>query len=187
MKLVTVAEPHLLELMHWFPDRRSCTVWSGPEVRYPFTEATFREDIRFQLSSYSLIGNEGELLGFGQYYLRAERCHLSRLVIAPHHRGRAAGAFLIRELSRRGCSELRVDDCSLFVLESNTPAVRLYSRLGFRATVYPGEAPPIEGCVYMVATAEQINGENVVTPEKENNVQSHHDRFKRHRAIKTLL
>jgi ribosomal protein S18 acetylase RimI-like enzyme len=156
MKLVTLAELHVAELMRWFPDQGSCAVWSGPEFRYPFTEATFRHDMRLQLPSYSLIGDENELLGFGQYYLRMERCHLARLVIAPSHRGRAAGAFLIRELTRRGCSELRVSDCSLFVLESNTSAVRLYTRLGFRTMPYPGEAPAIQGCIYMVATAAQI-------------------------------
>jgi ribosomal protein S18 acetylase RimI-like enzyme len=156
MKLVNLAETHLPELMQWFPDHRSCTVWSGPEFRYPFTETTFREDVRLQLPSYSLVDNENELVGFGQYYRRVNRCHLARLVIAPAHRGRAAGSFLIRELSRYGCSDLRVSECSLFVLESNTPAVRLYHRLGFRAALYPEEAPAIEGCIYMVAPAAQI-------------------------------
>jgi ribosomal protein S18 acetylase RimI-like enzyme len=79
------------------------------------------------------------------------------LVIAPHHRGRAAGAFLIRELSSLGCSELGVSECSLFVMESNRPAVRLYSRLGFQTTAYPGDTRSIEGVVYMVVTAEQIS------------------------------
>jgi ribosomal protein S18 acetylase RimI-like enzyme len=166
MKLVSLSNLHLLELMRWFPDQRSCAVWSGPEFRYPFTEATFREDVRRQLPSYSLIGDGNELLGFGQYYLRAERCHLARLVIAPDYRGRGAGTFLIRALCRLGCRELNMSDCSLFVLESNTSAFRLYSRLGFRTVPYPGEAPPIPGCLYMIASAAQIlRGNHGTQPE----------------------
>src|SRR5687768_17388388 len=98
MNLVTAAQTHLLEMLHWFPDRHSCAIWGGPEFRYPFTEATFREDIRLHLPSYSLLGNDGALIGFGQYYLRVGRCHLARLIVSPQHRGRAAGAFMIREL-----------------------------------------------------------------------------------------
>jgi len=150
MKLIALAEPHLVELMQWFPDQQSCAIWAGPDFRYPFTQETFREDMRLQLPTYSLISDDGELLGSGQYYLRVGRCHLARLAISPRHRGRALGAVLIRELCQRGCAELNVDHCSLFVLTSNTPAMRLYTRLGFKEALYPGEMPDIEGCIYML-------------------------------------
>jgi ribosomal protein S18 acetylase RimI-like enzyme len=156
MELVDLADEHVPELMRWFPDRPSCAVWGGPEFRYPFTEATFREDVRLDLPSFSVVGDAGELLGFGQYYLRAERCHLARLVVAPQHRGRGAGTFLIRELCRRGCRALNVKECSLFVLESNLAAFRLYCRLGFRTVPYPGEMPSaLPGCLYMVRDGEE--------------------------------
>jgi len=158
MKLTAVLNPHLLELMRWFPDRHSCSIWAGPEFRYPYTEASFREDIRPQLPSYSMVADNGELLGFGQYYVREARCHLARLAISPAHRGRALGAFLIRELCRLGCRDLKTSECSLFVLESNAPAVKLYTRLGFKQTQYPGKMPPIAGCVYMVASHDLISG-----------------------------
>lgn len=160
MKLATFTEPHLAELMQWFPDQHSCTTWGGPEFRFPYTEATFREDLRLELPSYALVGDEGELLGFGQYYLREERCHLARLVVAPGHRGRGAGAFLIRALVQCGCSALKVSGCSLFVYESNLPALGLYTRLGFLTKPYPGTPPPIEGCIYMITTVEQLDSAN---------------------------
>jgi ribosomal protein S18 acetylase RimI-like enzyme len=156
MKLVPISESHLPQLMHWFPDQHSCAIWAGPEFRYPFTETTFREDMRLEFPSYSVV-DDAELLGFGQYYLRVGRCHLARLAISPQHRGRALGAFLIRELCRLGCDELQVRDSSLFVMADNMPAVRLYSRLGFALATYPGEAPQIAGCVYMVAPAEAMS------------------------------
>jgi ribosomal protein S18 acetylase RimI-like enzyme len=156
MKLVPTTDGHLRQLMNWFPDQLNCAHWASPEFRYPFTETTFREDIRTELPSYSLVADDGQLLGFGQYYPRAARCHLARLVISPNHRGRSLGAFLIRALCRRGCRKLRLRDCSLFVLADNVPAVRLYKRSGFVMATYPGDTPQIERCVYMVAPLKKI-------------------------------
>src|SRR5690606_17957768 len=81
MLLLPATEGHVLSMMAWFPDRRSCDVWGGQKFRYPFTADTFLEDSRSRvLPSYVLVGEAGELLAFGQYYLRAGRCHLGRLV-----------------------------------------------------------------------------------------------------------
>ncbi len=58
--------------MTWFPDRSSCQTWGGPEFRLPFTEASFREDAKLQqLPSFGLM-DEGDFVGFGQYYRRLE-------------------------------------------------------------------------------------------------------------------
>lgn len=151
IQLATPADRHYREMMGWFPDARSCEVWATRDFRFPFTEASFREDIRPALPSWVLLDAQGALLGFGQYYLRVGRCHLARLIVAPQHRGRAHGAGLVRLLARRGCAELAVDECSLFVLSDNLPACGLYRRLGFVETPYPGEAPAIEHCIYMTA------------------------------------
>ena len=142
--------------MSWFPDRRSCAVWASPAFPYPFTETTFLENIRPELPSFSLIGDEQELLGFGQYYLRVGRCHLARLVIAPPHRSQGLGAFLVRGLCRRGCRKLGVEECSLFVLPDNPPALKLYRRIGFAEATYPGQLSP--DCVYMVAALKEVLG-----------------------------
>ncbi len=112
------------------------------------------EHVRPELPSFSLVGDDRELLGFGQYYLRAGRCHLARLVISPRHRGRGLGAFLVRALCRRGCRKLGARYCSLFVLLDNIRAVKLYRRLGFALATYPGELP--QGCVYMVAALKKV-------------------------------
>ena len=154
MKLVATTQSHYRELMSWFPDQRSCAFWASPEFPYPFTETTFMEHVRPNLPSFSLIGDDQELLGFGQYYLRVGRCHLARLVIAPHHRGQGLGAFLVRGLCRRGGRNLGVQECSLFVLPDNVPALTLYRRLGFVEAAYPGEIPPYG--VYMVAARKEI-------------------------------
>ena len=156
MKLVSTTKSHFRELMHWFPDRRSCAVWASPAFPYPFTETTFLEHVRPDLPSFSLLGDDRELLGFGQYYLRVGRCHLARLVISPAHRGQGLGAYLVRGLCQHGCRRLRVGECSLFVLPDNSPALKLYRRLGFVEATYPGETPP--DSVYMVAALQDVLG-----------------------------
>lgn len=152
LRLVPTPETHLATLMTWFATLRGCREWGGPSFRFPFDADTFREDTRYpELPSYSLIQvDDGRMLGFGQYYRRADRCHLARLAIAPAHRGRRFGVELVTGLVRIGCDQLGVAGCSLFVLTDNTPAHRLYERLGFAAAPWPEDAEPLAGCIHMV-------------------------------------
>ena len=146
--LAAAAPPHLLEIMSWFPSRESCQIWGGPEFRFPFTAQSFHADCHLELPSRVLLDGGGMLCGFGQYYLRARRCHLARLAIAPSLRGRGLGTLLIELLSDAGKAALGVEYCSLFVSIANTNAMALYERLGFARAAYPGD--PIPGCHYMV-------------------------------------
>jgi len=144
----------LAELMTWFPDAASCRTWGGPAFRYPFTGQSFREDSKVdQLASWSLVDADDRFCAFGQHYLRAGRCHLGRLAVAPALRNRGIGRELVHEIGRRGLEEFGVDSCSLFVLPGNDRAQRLYCRLGFEVQDYPEPAAAFEGCTYMVAPA----------------------------------
>jgi ribosomal protein S18 acetylase RimI-like enzyme len=137
--------------MGWFPNRESCQVWGGPEFRFPFTQDSFREDAKVaSLPSWALVGSDRTLAGFGQCYLRAGRCHVGRLAIAPTCRGQGFGTTLVRELCRWGRREFGVKSCSLFVMPSNVQAKRLYERLGFSQTPYPEPSPELDEFIYMV-------------------------------------
>jgi ribosomal protein S18 acetylase RimI-like enzyme len=139
--------------MSWFPDKRACQTWGGAEFRFPFTEASFSEDAKLNsLPTWALVQEDGTFVGFGQYYLRAGRCHLARLAIAPPLRGRGLGSTLVHELCQRGKAELGADSFSLFVLPGNERALRLYQRLGFSAVGYPEPLPELEDCIYMLAS-----------------------------------
>jgi ribosomal protein S18 acetylase RimI-like enzyme len=137
-------------MMNWFPSAQSCRIWGGPEFRFPFTAETFRADCQFaDRPSFTLLDAGGALCGFGQYYLRAGRCHLARLVIAPACRGRGFGTRLIELLADAGKAALGVEQCSLLVSTANTSALALYQRLGFACADYPG-GPGVPGAYYMV-------------------------------------
>ncbi|GAB3028273.1 GNAT family N-acetyltransferase [Bowmanella dokdonensis] len=155
-QFIQAAKHHMLTVMDWFPDQNGLTNWGGPAMRFPVSPQSFLQDSRWQeLASYVLLKEE-QLLGFGQYYLRAGRCHLGRLAIAPDWRGRRLVETLIYALVETGCAQLAVDEVSLFVLAQNKPALRCYQRLGFRIVAYPGQLQGIEGCLYMVAGKSHI-------------------------------
>lgn len=149
MKLIKFDESHLAELMGWFPTQKSVAPWGGPEFRFPFTELSFLSDLNLGSTNSFVLVNDALLpVAFGQYYLRKQRCHLSRLAVSPLMRGGGIGRELIAQLSVQGQAALMVDSCSLFVMADNKAAMRLYITLGFTKTVYPQE---IEAdVIYMV-------------------------------------
>lgn len=154
MQLIKSTQDHQALMMSWFTDQESISIWGGPDFHYPFTPETFKADTKFEeLNSYSLIDDANCLLAFGQYYLRVGRCHLGRLVVSPLHRGNGFGVQLIKALSELGLKDYGVNTYSLFVLERNVRALKLYQKLGFEVATYP-EQIPIDNCLYMVKSAE---------------------------------
>jgi ribosomal protein S18 acetylase RimI-like enzyme len=153
LQFVKATETHVPQIMAWFPDELSCRVWGGPAFRFPFTLETFLTDSKFaELPSYVLIRDPAELCAFGQFYLRAGRCHLGRLAVAPTQRGRGVGTELIRMLMREGTKTLGVTESSLFVHITNTSALALYQRLGFKCASYPEPDLMIPDSHYMIAS-----------------------------------
>ncbi|WP_237067987.1 GNAT family N-acetyltransferase [Microbulbifer guangxiensis] len=158
-QLVEPAPEHLPVLMSWITAKEQCEQWGGPVFRFPFSDESFREDCRWgELAAGALVADDGELLAFGQYYRRRDRCHLGRLIVSPVHRGRGIGAVLVRELARQGCAELDTAECSLFVLKNNGPARTLYHRLGFELDDYPEPFDWLDQCDYLVAPASALFG-----------------------------
>lgn len=151
MKLIPSTKEHLHKMMGWFPDKDSCCSWGGPDFRFPFSEKTFIEDAHLkEIPSYSMLSENSEVVAFGQYYQRENRCHLSRLVVSPSHRNQGIGSKLIKTISQIGCEKLSKSECSLFVLKHNKKALRVYQNIGFEESIYPGQKTGLENCLYMV-------------------------------------
>ena len=128
----------LPELMTWFPDAGALRTWGGPDFRFPFTAASFREDVKVDsIDSFSLVADDGALAAFGQCYLRVERCHFGRVAVAPGRRGEGLGSRLFREMANWGRARFGPRELSLFVNRDNLEALRLDQRLGFREIPYP--------------------------------------------------
>lgn len=137
-------------LMDWFESRQDVVIWGGPEFRYPFTRASFFEDIRWRrILSYSLLEPAGEFIGFGQIYDRDRHVHLARLIVTPSRRGQGVGTRLIEMLMRVGREKLSHQRYSLFVFRDNTPAFECYRSLGFEISDYPKDMPHADVCYYL--------------------------------------
>jgi RimJ/RimL family protein N-acetyltransferase len=141
-RLTTLTNAHIDALMQWFPDAASVAVWS-PSNTFPFADRQrfILESKLDEIPSWMLVDDRDAPLAFGQYYARLGCCHLGRLVVAPERRGEGLGSELIRLLMARGTAELNATRCSLFVLDYNMPARRLYARLGFAESQYPDKLP----------------------------------------------
>ncbi|MGJ8682363.1 GNAT family N-acetyltransferase [Paraglaciecola sp.] len=150
MQLTQPMEVHLVKMMTWFADEQELKDWAGPNFRYPLSLSSFTEDLKLnKLKSFVLLSNKAEFLGFGQYYLRLNKCHLGRLVVNPKFRGQGIAFELMSQLCAQGLQELGVTDCSLFVLGYNESAIKSYKKFGFEFTDYPEEIF-LENCLYMV-------------------------------------
>ncbi len=150
MQLIATKPQHIEQLMTWFTNQDDLHQWVGTEFRFPYDYSSFCEDLALSSTpSYSLMDATGELMAFGQYYARLERCHLARLVVNPKHRGKGHVGQLIKQLSEKGKHTLGLECTSLFVLPDNPSAQKAYQKLGFEIQSYP-EMLAEKNCIYMV-------------------------------------
>ena len=150
MQLIPATSIHIKEIMTWFTSESDLSIWSGPNFRYPYTLETFQQDLQLdQLNSFALVSLEGELMAFGQFYLRLSRCHLGRLVVSPEFRGQGVAGLLMSSLCEIGNRQLETTESSLFVLEHNQAAIAAYEKFGFEPRSYP-ESLSLKNCLYMV-------------------------------------
>lgn len=138
------------ELMRWFQDKYSITIWGGAGFRFPFTRHSFVEDMHWgRVASFSLRDPSGKLSAFGQLYERLGRVNLARLVVNPTMRGQGVGKRLIGMLMTLSPSLFDCDEYSLFVYRDNTSAYKCYQSMGFTVTDYPQRVPFADACYYL--------------------------------------
>lgn len=138
-------------LKSWFPDKESSYYWCGPGLQFPFSHESFLEAIHWKkMPTYSLRNDEGQLIAFGQYYEKVNRCHLARLVVSPSHRSRGIGQYFISRLMKIGMNNLGANECSLFVVNYNKKAIKCYRSLGFENQEYPPNQEYFDDIDFMV-------------------------------------
>lgn len=150
MQLIKALPSHISQLMQWFLTEQQLVEWAGPNFRFPYDLTSFSEDLNCDIySSYVLLSiDNDEMLAFGQYYKRLDKCHLARLIVNPQCRNKGLSKHLIHMLSNLGQQALNVNACSLFVFSDNQPAVASYKKNGFRVSSYP-QSLSLDNCLYM--------------------------------------
>lgn len=138
------------ELMTWFTDEYSVSVWGGPNFRYPFDRGTFLEDCHWpDMAAFCLFGDNNVMCAFGQFYERNDRINLARLIAHPHMRGRGIGRRLVTMLMKTGAELFELGEYSLFVYRDNTVALNCYLSLGFEINDYPPDEKLAGVCYYL--------------------------------------
>lgn len=135
MRLRPAIKADLITVITWIVDQEACRTWAGPMVKFPMTVKALKTDIEYEEDNTYCLDREGRLLAFGQLIRKSDvRLHMARVIITPDERYKGYGKYwgrLLMDLAwQKGCEVI-----SLNVYRQNTPALKLYTALGFRENV----------------------------------------------------
>jgi ribosomal protein S18 acetylase RimI-like enzyme len=135
LALASIAE--MQQLQRWFHSAEQQQSWGGDNFDYPCSELRFLELLcRPGTQSFSLLADDGTLLGFGQICDRFNCHHLARLVIKPELRGQGLAKVLLFELIIQALSRQQ-RTISLYVHRHNAIALQCYRSMGFQLSPPP--------------------------------------------------
>ena len=131
------------QLCSWFTTQQQILFWSGDKFGSPTTLSEFATQLRLvSIPAYAIISqSDNSLLAFGQLMSDKERCHMVRLAVNPELRGKGYGKMLLNCLFLEGQKQYQPRYFSLFVNQENHRAIKLYRKVGFCPTQYPGTMP----------------------------------------------
>jgi len=98
----------------------------------PWSKASFQGELEENdFANYLVLEIDGRVIGYAGMWLIFDEAHITNVAIHPRYRGQKWGEILMKQLMYRATA-LGADRITLEVRPSNTPANRLYRRLGFR-------------------------------------------------------
>ena len=83
-----------------------------------------------EYARYFCLEHEGEIIGYMGLWFILEEGHITNVAITPKYQGMGRGEFLMRSVIDLMAKE-GMERMTLEVRASNTPAQKLYERLGF--------------------------------------------------------
>ena len=140
-------------IMNWIRDEKSCRIWAGPGLRFPFVWDRLITDLGFfTYDTYVLADNKDNPVGLGQIIDRDGHQHLARILVNPDCRGLGYGRVLCNKLIERGRSQNKNKPFSLNVNRHNKVAIKLYESLGF--IISPNQKTiPTPDSIFMIRSA----------------------------------
>ncbi|MGW0395229.1 GNAT family N-acetyltransferase [Streptomyces sp. NPDC003042] len=148
---MTAASPLTLRPFHlgdaallrsWITTEAELVTWAGPVFTWPLDDT--------QLAAYATEPGRHtwtavtpEDAPVGHVSLNGTR--LGRVLIAPGARGQGLGETLVSHVIERAFGELALPEIDLGVWAHNTPALRLYEKLGFRTDRVLRDVEEVDG------------------------------------------
>ena len=128
-----VQPSHYAAIAGWPESAEASQRWAGPGVPFPLPPDRFAHALDLAARpGWVLLDEQGQCLGFGQYWMTAaDTAHLGRIIVSPHVRGHGLGRALMQALSAQAMREDGIQRLTLRVYRDNTAAVALYRDLGF--------------------------------------------------------
>ena len=98
-----------------------------------WSKESFFNEIKSELAKYYCAFNEkGELTGYAGCWQILEEAHITNITVSAEHRRRHIGEALLTAIIK-SCIENMVKYITLEVRISNTPAINLYEKYGFKS------------------------------------------------------
>lgn len=147
----TIAERQELSDLVWADmtaaDVASVMVIERQAYPFPWTSGNFLDSLK---AGYTMrvLKERGVMIGYVVWMQVVDEVHLLNIALSPARQRRGLGAWMMRQLMAQ-VRELGIDQILLEVRPSNTSAIRLYRKLGFkeiglRKGYYPNHAAPTQ-------------------------------------------
>ena len=97
-----------------------------------WTERILRKELESETSTYIVIKEKSEILGFAGIWFSPVDCQITNIVVKKSHRKQGIGSKLLEKLIEIA-KETEFDILGLEVNENNVAAIKLYEKYGFEA------------------------------------------------------
>lgn len=105
---------------------------SSLSLKESWSKDSFLKELTNPLAKYFLIKKDTEILGFAGVWIILDEGHITNIAIHPNHRNKGIGTILLKSLIEK-CKLYNCNSLTLEVRESNTFALNLYNKLGFKS------------------------------------------------------
>ena len=104
----------------------------------PWSRESFWEEAANEKAYYLLVLDGTTVIGYAGTWILLDEAHITNVAIQPEYRGKGVGWQMMQEL-KRIVVELGVTAMTLEVRPSNTVAISMYEKMGFKsAGLRPG-------------------------------------------------
>ena len=120
-------------ILPWVDSADLLRQWGGPSL----VHASTPEEVWFAMgatpeNAFVLFDPSGEIVGFGQAFVRDPSVHLARLIVAPSRRGQGLGRRLAMRLIQAAIVH-HPDEITLKAEPNTSTAAKLFNSFNFAA------------------------------------------------------